>query len=127
MIAPTATPLTTPKSVVQDIPPIPNDEISDGMEWVWYEHAGGYEWSIKYNNCIYLNEFAMKYHYGFRTNSRIITEENEKGAIIILGEEEYITSNNSLTTIPYDKHNVNHAIINGHYINITWLLDAFKQ
>jgi hypothetical protein len=124
--APATTPLTTPKSTAQDIPPIPNDEISDGMEWVWHEHAGGYEWSIKYNDCIYLNEFAMKYHYGFRVDSHIIKEANEKG-ILPLRDEEYITSKNSSTTIPFDKHNTDQAVANGHYVNVTWLLEVFKQ
>jgi hypothetical protein len=119
--------LATTETATQDVPPIPNDKLSDGMEWVWYEHAGGYEWSIKYNDCIYLNEFAMEYHYGFRTNFRIITEEGKKGTIIILGDEQYISSKNSSMTIPFNEHDTNQAIINGHYVNITWLLEVFKQ
>jgi hypothetical protein len=105
------------KTVTESIPQPPAYTLDDGMEWVLYGEGNYRDWAIKYNDCIYYNEFLLS-GFGYRITLRT----NEKGI-----PEEFATDETNF--IPYDKYNINHAMYANHgiYTNLTWLTEVFAQ
>jgi hypothetical protein len=109
------------KTVVENIPEPPAEVLPEGMEWVLYGEGNNRDWAIKYNNCIYYNEFLIS-RFGYRITIETIFNEKDLPSI-----KDVAT--NGEKNIPYDDHNTNYAIRANHgiYTNITWLTEAFKQ
>jgi hypothetical protein len=108
------------KTVVENIPEPPSEVLPEGMEWVLYGEGNNRDWAIKYNNCIYYNEFLIS-RFGYRITHKPSIRENglPYGMIVITKGEEFI---------PYDDNDANYAIRANHgiYTNITWLAEHFQ-
>lgn len=104
---------------VSKIQPMPTYELEDSMEWVWFSERDFTDWTIKYNDCIYINEFYIS-NFGYRTTSKFVTDGKTK-----FKSQRVIT--NGIKDIPFDLQNINQAIYanNGIYVNLTWLKKEF--